>query len=151
MKRRGAVGSVLGLAVLIGLDPGIGLAVSSGPGPSRATLASQHPAATTTVLASDRNPSRFGELVRLTAEVTSIGDTRTASPTGSVDVMDGVTTVCDHVAIDADGVASCDLRLAPDAHPLTAIYSGDAEFSVSSSAPLAQTVRAPQAGTIDTG
>ncbi|MBA3744159.1 Ig-like domain-containing protein [Sporichthya sp.] len=146
MKRGIAVGSVLGLAALIGLDPGTGLAVPCGSQPIRATLASSAthvPAPTTTVLASDRNPSRFGHLVRLTARVTSA----TGDPTGSVDVVDGVTTVCDDVVLDAAGVAACEVRLRPDAHPLTATYTGDPDFATSSSAPLAQTVRAPRTAT----
>lgn len=154
MRRNAIVGSVLGLAVLVVLDPSAGFAGTSGSHPIRATSASTatHVAApTTTVLASDRNPAQFGMLVRFTVQVTSTGGT----PAGAVDVVDGVTPVCDDVALDADGVASCEVRLRPEVHPLTAVYSGDADFSASSSAPLAQTVRAPlttvAAGTIDTG
>ena len=159
MRRYTVAGSFLGLAVLIGLDPSAGLAGSADAHtihPSFAATAfvataTGGTAPTSTMLASERNPSMFGELVRLTARVTSPDGT----PTGTIDVVDGVTTVCEDVALDADGVASCEARLLPEVHPLTAVYSGDATFSTSSSAPLAQTVRAPRttvaAGTVDTG
>ncbi|HUR75499.1 MAG TPA: Ig-like domain-containing protein [Sporichthya sp.] len=146
MTRYTVAGSVLGLAVLVALDPSAGFAGSAGPHPIPATLAATATAVTAptaTVLTSDRNPARLGKLVLLTARVTSGSGAPFGGPTGTVDVLDGVATVCDDVALDADGVASCQVRLRPDAHPLTAVYSGDADFSASSSAPLAQTVRDP--------
>jgi hypothetical protein len=152
MRRYTVAASFFGLAVLVGLDPGSGLAGSADAHtihPSLTATGASVP--TSTVLTSDRNPAMFGELVHLRAQVTSAGGT----PTGTVDVVDGVTTICEGVALDADGLASCEVQLLPDAHPLTAFYSGDPTFETSSSAPLAQTVRAPRttvdAGTIDTG
>jgi hypothetical protein len=142
MKRYAVAGSVLGLAALVGLDPSAGFAGPAAGNPIRATFAAAatHLAVpTTTVLASGRNPAEYGTPVRLTAIVTSAG----GAPQGAVDVVDGITTVCENVVL-AGGVASCEVRLLPDAHPLTAVYLGDADFAASSSAPLAQTVRAPE-------
>jgi hypothetical protein len=41
------------------------------------------------------------------------------------------------------GVATCAVRLSPDVHPLTAVFTGNADFGPSASLPLAQIVRRP--------
>ncbi len=153
MKAGASVGAVVAIGLVAGLVTSVGAAGSATtstvtPGPV-STVGVVMP--TATVLLSDRNPSMFGEVVGLSARVTSAAGT----PTGTVDIVDGLTTVCNDVALDADGVASCKVRLSPEVHPLSAAYAGFADFGASSSAPLAQTVRAPRttvaAGTIDTG
>ena len=151
MRRDTVVGVITGLAVLVVLDPSAGFAGSAEPQTVRMSFASATGAApTTTALASNWNPATVGDPVRLSIQVASADGT----PTGTVDVVDGVATICNNVALDADGFASCEVQLQPEVYPLTAVYSGDARSAPSTSVPLAQTVRAPRetpAGTIDTG
>jgi hypothetical protein len=93
-------------------------------------------------LSSSANPSVSGQQVTYTATVSS---DETGAPTGTVTFDDkGVTiTGCGAVALSG-GVAHCSVTYAGptgSAHQIVAGYSGDAELSTSSSAPLAQVVR----------
>jgi hypothetical protein len=90
-----------------------------------------------TTLTSSSNPSFIGQPITLTAAVTgSIG-----TPTGNVTFFDGASPLST-IAL-SEGVATyVTSTLAVGLHTLTATYSGDATFSVGTSAPLMQTVAA---------
>src|ERR1700683_5461551 len=88
--------------------------------------------ATTTTIAASPNPSTYGRSVSLTATVTSAGS---GTPTGSVTFMDGANNLgsgtvsggMDMLITAALGVGS---------HSITANYSGDSNFSASTSSAL---------------
>jgi sugar lactone lactonase YvrE len=95
---------------------------------------------TTTVILSSANPSVFGQPLTLTATV-SAGPSATGTPTGSVTFLDGGTSL-GTAALTSSGQASftISIPLAVGLHTLTAVYSGDADFSASASLPITQTV-----------
>lgn len=96
-------------------------------------------AATATTLASSVNPSLFGQPTNLTAQVASAAGT----PAGSIEFFDGSTRL-GSAALD-DGLARIAVaNLPPGPHSLTAAYSGEANFDVSTSDPLAQEVTIAQ-------
>src|SRR5437660_3133667 len=88
---------------------------------------------TTTALASNHNPSTYGDVVTFTATVTANApSTINPSTTGLVTFKDGSTTLCSGVAIDAGGKASCPINyLAAGSRTITAIYSGDSNYNAS--------------------
>jgi hypothetical protein len=91
-----------------------------------------------TTVGSSLNPSTYGQSVTFTATVTPSSGTGT--PTGSVSFKDAGTTLGSS-ALNASGVATFSTSsLAGGAHSITGVYSGDATFSGSTSAALAQTV-----------
>src|SRR5205823_1198571 len=90
-------------------------------------------------LASSANPSVSGQNITLTATVTAVAPAA-GTATGSVTFTDGGGNL-GSAALDASGQATLNVTfLSPGAHPLIASYSGDGNFNVSSSTPLAQTV-----------
>jgi hypothetical protein len=94
-------------------------------------------AATTTAVASSVNPSVFGQSVTFTATVTSGAG---GTPTGTVTFKDGATTLGTGT-LNASSIAA--LSTSPGAggaHSITAVYSGDNNFSSSTSPALTQTV-----------
>ena len=96
-------------------------------------------ASTSTALASNANPSTYGQTVTFNATVTSAGGT----PTGTVTFRDGATVLAT-VAVDASGQATyMTSSLFLGAHPITATYNGDDNFAGSTSAALIQTVVVP--------
>jgi hypothetical protein len=87
--------------------------------------------ASTTTLTSDTNPSVFGQSVTLTATVTSA---QPGTPTGTVNFKDGANSVtgCSAVALDPSAVATCTTSaLAAATHSLSAVYSGNTDFTTS--------------------
>jgi hypothetical protein len=100
---------------------------------------------TTTTLASDLNPSNFGDLVTFTATVAESPVQATADPTGTVDFIDtsnGNAVICDNVALSG-GQAQCQTStLTAGLHNIRADYSGDGNFDPSQSNIIAQTVNA---------
>ena len=100
---------------------------------------------TTTTLASDLNPSNFGDLVTFTATVAEDPTQATADPTGTVDFIDtsnGNAVVCNDVALTS-GSAQCQTStLTAGLHNIRADYSGDGNFDPSQSNIVAQTVNA---------
>ena len=87
------------------------------------------PAASTTALTSAPNPSVFGQLVTLTATVTSAGGQVT---TGTVAFSDGATVLCAAAEVQPDGTATCAIDdFGAGTHSLTATFSGSADFAVS--------------------
>jgi hypothetical protein len=92
-------------------------------------------ASTTTALASSLNPSSSGQSVTFTATVTpSLG------PTGTVQFFDGGNSL-GTVALSGGSASLTTAALAAGTHSITATYSGNTNFSGStSSPPLAQAV-----------
>jgi LPXTG-site transpeptidase (sortase) family protein len=95
--------------------------------------------ATTTSLSSSANPSVAGQGVTFTATVTA-NPPSAGTPTGSVTFQDGGVNIPGCVGIPmVGGVATCN-DPPVGIHSITAVYSGDANFSPSTSAPLTQIV-----------
>ena len=87
-------------------------------------------AATDTALASDVNPSAFGQPVTFTATVTAGGAPVTG---GTVSFTDGGSALGGPVPVAADGTAEFSTSaLAVGSHPIVATYSGTTNFAGSS-------------------
>lgn len=96
-------------------------------------------ATTNTSLSSSPNPSVVGQSVTLTALVSS----STTVPSGSVTFFDGVNPIGSSV-LDVNGVARISINsLSIGSHAIQAVYSGNAQFTGSSSAILIQSVTVP--------
>ena len=94
---------------------------------------------TTTMLASNANPSAAGQTITVTAHVVAIGSAP-RSPTGFVTFFDQG-AVLGTASLDGAGLASINTAsLAPGNHTLNAIYAGDAAIAPSASAALIQVV-----------
>jgi outer membrane autotransporter protein len=94
---------------------------------------------TSTALSSSQNPSTFGQSVTFTATVTSGGGT----PTGTVTFKDGG-AVIGTGPLNGLGVATFTIStLAVGSHSITATYSGDANFTASTSPAVLQAVDVP--------
>ncbi|MDF3293221.1 beta strand repeat-containing protein, partial [Streptomyces silvisoli] len=95
-------------------------------------------AATMTALVSAPDPSVFGESKTLTATVTATAP-GAGTPTGAVDFFDGATLV--GTGTLSGGVATLSTSsLSVGSHSLSAVYSGDADFTGSTSPVDTQTV-----------
>jgi hypothetical protein len=99
--------------------------------------------ATSTALVSSLNPSLVGQSVTFTATVTG------NAPTGSVQFRDGV-TVLGTVALSGNTAAFATNALAQGTHPITAVYSGDANNLTSTSPVVNQVVNAVGPGATTT-
>jgi large repetitive protein len=100
------------------------------------------PASTLTSLTSSVNPSVTGQSVPVTVTVTVMAP-GSGVPTGTVAFLDDGTTIagCAAQAVTGAGIATCDDAFATaGAETITAVYSGDADFSSSTSAALTQTI-----------
>jgi hypothetical protein len=94
-------------------------------------------ATATTSVASNLNPATFGQSVIFTATVQpSAGGT----PTGSVILMDGTVSLGSNSLSGGNSVQFTIGTLSSGAHSITAVYTGDANFSASTSATLTETV-----------
>jgi hypothetical protein len=94
--------------------------------------------ATSTTLSSSPNPSTFGQSVTFTATVTSQGS---GTPAGTVNFFDGTTNLGSSM-LNLNGVAVFSTTtLAIGTHAMTAAYTGNANFSSSTSPVLNQTVQ----------
>ena len=103
---------------------------------SAALTQTVNPAATTTTVVSNLNPSAFGQSVTFTA---SIQSSASGTPTGTVTFFDGGSSLG---SANLSGAAA-QLTLASltaGAHSITAKYNGDSNFAGSTSATLTQTV-----------
>jgi hypothetical protein len=95
-------------------------------------------AGTTAVLKSSANPSVFGQSVTITATV-SANAPSSGHPTGTVTFSDGTTTL--GTGTLNNGVTTLKIAtLAVGTHSITAFYSGDGNYSNTTSAALNQTV-----------
>ena len=98
--------------------------------------------ATTTKVVSSLNPSSTGVTVTFTATVNAIAPA-SGTRTGTVAFEDGGVAVagCAAQVIGAAETATCATNaLVAGVHTITAVYSGDGNFTTSTSAPLTQTV-----------
>lgn len=98
---------------------------------------------TTTTVTSSLNPSVAGQSVTFTITVVSGSGT----PSGTVDLKDGATTIASGLTLNGSGVATYTTSaLAVGTHPMTADYAGattgSAIYQPSTSAPLSQVVNA---------
>jgi LPXTG-site transpeptidase (sortase) family protein len=94
---------------------------------------------TTTSLSSSVNPSVAGQTVTFTATVTA-NPPGAGTPTGTVDFQDGGVNIAGCVGVTMVGATASCVDPGAGTHTITAIYSGDANFLSSTSAPLIQTV-----------
>ncbi len=93
-------------------------------------------AATTTTLTVSPNPAAYGQTVTLTATVTP------AAATGTVTFADGAVQL-GQVAISGGKAAFTLSSPTAGIHSLTATYSGDANYSTSTSPPVSEVVALP--------
>ena len=101
-----------------------------------------NPGATTTALTSSVNPSVAGEAVTYTATVTATAPA-SGTPTGTVNFRDAGVTIagCAAQAVGVAATATCAVAYAGvGTHAITGTYSGDANFTISISPILTQTV-----------
>jgi hypothetical protein len=90
-------------------------------------------------ISADFNPSVFAQTVNLSVSITGDG-TIPNTPTGTVDFVDG-TTDLGTANLDNSGNAILPVTsLTVGSHTIAATYSGDSNYSSSSSQPLTQTV-----------
>ncbi|HKV61895.1 MAG TPA: Ig-like domain repeat protein [Candidatus Acidoferrum sp.] len=94
-------------------------------------------AGSTTTVASNLNPTAFGQAITFTISVQpSAGGT----PTGTVTLMDGTTSL-GNSSLSSGGSAQFTMGgLSAGSHSVTAVYGGDANFTASTSAALVETV-----------
>jgi len=101
--------------------------------------------ATSTAVVSSLNPSNFGQSVTFTATVTG------STPTGTIQFKDGATNLGGPVAMNGAGVATLTTSaLTVASHPITAVYSGDANNATSTSPVVNQVVNPLPAGSTTT-
>ena len=93
---------------------------------------------TDTTLISSANPGVFGQSLTFTAQVAAVAP-GSGTPTGSITFMDGTTTL-DTVALSAGSATLSTSALALGNHSITAVYSSDANYTASTSAPVSQVV-----------
>jgi hypothetical protein len=110
-----------------------------GPGAPSAASNSVTPKGTTsTVLTASVNPSAVGQTVVFTATISATGP----AATGTVTFLDGASSICAAAALSGT-LAQCVTDTLPaGARLITAVYSGDSQYSGSTSAVLTQTVNA---------
>ena len=96
----------------------------------------------TTVVAASVNPSVSGQAVTYTATVSAVAPA-SGTRTGTVAFQDGgvVIAACAAKAVAVAGTATCAIAYpGPGAHTITAIYSGDANFTASTASAPTQIV-----------
>src|SRR5207249_2401981 len=98
-------------------------------------------ASTTTAVTSSANPSVFGQSVTFTATVTATAP-GAGTPSGTVDFKDGASSItgCGAPALPAAAATCATSALSVGTHSITAVYSGDTNFTTSTSAVLTQVV-----------
>lgn len=103
---------------------------------------------TTTTVLSSANPSVSGQAVTFTATVTAVAP-GAGTPSGSVTFSDNGTSIGTAPLSGGQAALPATTTLTVGAHPITAQYTGDANFAGSMSAPaLTQTVNNPPSFTI---
>jgi hypothetical protein len=93
---------------------------------------------TSTTVVSSANPSGSGQNVTFTATVTASAP-GSGTPTGTATFKDGATTLAT-VALSGGQAAFSTSTLSLGTHPITVSYSGDVNFTASTSGTLTQTV-----------
>ena len=119
-------------------------AFTHGRGVFRAPV-SGGPVASTTTLAATPDPSLSGQSVTLTATVTGTQ----ATPTGTVNFLDGANALASNVALNGSGIATfATTTLSVGSHTLSASYSGSATYRASSDSEAQTVNKASTATTI---
>jgi hypothetical protein len=95
-----------------------------------------NPATTTTTASASVNPSTYGQSVTLSA---SVQPGSGSGPTGSVTFLDGTTNL-GSAPLSSGSASLAIATLAAGTHSMTAQYSGDSNFAVSTSSALSETV-----------
>ena len=107
-------------------------------GSTSAVLSQEVQAPTTATLTSSLNPSIFGNSITFTATVPPGGS---SAPTGTVNFLDGATTIGTGTLAGNPGVATFTTSaLSVGTHPITAAYAGDSKNGASTSLPVSQVV-----------
>src|SRR6185369_9974883 len=102
---------------------------NSAPNVQQSFTITTNSTATTTTVSSSQNPSNFNQNVTFTATVSSTGGT----PAGTVQFKDGGVNLGPPQILNGSGVATFSTStLIAGLHPITADYSGDANFLASS-------------------
>jgi hypothetical protein len=83
---------------------------------------------TSSSVASNRNPSVFGQSVTFTATVSAVAP-GSGTPTGTVDFKDGATTLASGVSLSGGSATFSTSSLSVATHSITAVYNGDSNFS----------------------
>ena len=104
---------------------------------STASLTEKIDNSTTTTLASSLNPSEFGQSVKFTATITHTG---TGTPTGTVTFKNGTVMLGTGTVSGGKATLSTATLTVAASHSITAVYSGDSNFTGSTSAALLQKV-----------
>ncbi len=97
-----------------------------------------NPATPSVSLVSSGNPAGFGQSVTLTATVAPVPPN---TPRGTINFLDGASTIgtCGAVLVNSSGIATCATSaLSAGAHSITAVYSGNNDFSGATSPVLPQ-------------
>jgi hypothetical protein len=110
---------------------------------STALTETVNPASTTTLISSSANPATYAQPVTLTA---SVAPAYGGSATGTIVFLDG-TTALGTVAISSNAAQLTISNLTPGAHSITAKYSGDGNFTASTSSAFTETVNQATATT----
>ena len=104
-------------------------------------------ASTSAIVISSLNPSTYGQAVSFSANVAALAP-GAGTPTGTVQfVVDGGNFGSPVMLAAGSATSSSISTLTEGAHSVSAIYSGDSNFSASSSATLGQTVNQASAAT----
>jgi hypothetical protein len=103
-------------------------------------------AATITTLTAAPDPSSFGQPVTFTASVSAVPP-GAGIPSGTVSFFDGA-TLLGTATVNGSGVATLSAAAAIGSHSLTAVYSGDINFTGSASPVTTTTVNQAAANTI---
>src|SRR5262249_18569495 len=111
-------------------------------GPITAMAFTVIPSASATVtLSADANPALPGRAITFTATVTGSG---TNAPTGTVTFNDGSNALAPAVSLSG-GVAVLTVPLTVGSHSITAVYSGDINFTAATSSVLNEVVHSSTA------
>lgn len=97
-------------------------------------LAASSSGSTTTALVASSNPAAFGQSVTFTATVTG------NSPTGTVQFLDGATSLGTPVTLTAGTAALTTSSLAVGPHSITAVYNGDSSNPGSTSSAVSEVI-----------
>ena len=100
------------------------------------------PGSTTTSLSSSLTPTIYGQLATFTAAV-GVVSPGAGTPTGSVTFYDGANSIGTGTLSVVNGSVQATLAsstLSAGSHSITAVYSGDSNFTTSTSAAITQTV-----------
>lgn len=94
---------------------------------------------TTTSITSSQNPANFGQAVTFTATVAPVAP-GAGTPSGTVQFKDGGVNLGSPVALTTGTTQFTTSTLTVGSHAITAVYSGDTNFNISTSTTLTQSI-----------